>query len=165
MDLEIRREDAESADARALFAELDELLNSLYAVDGIVLELVPGDVAEEQGVLFVARDDSGRALGCGAIRQIDPTTGELKRMYVRSVARRLGVGQALLDALEHWAAQAGLERIVLETGIHQPAALAFYERAGYSRIDRYGEYPCAEQSVCYGKTAVRFLNPGQFIPE
>lgn len=151
MGLEIRSEHVESSGALELFAELDELLNGLYEVEGSSLELPPGDIAEGRGMFLVARDDSGGAVGCGGIRRIGPATCELKRMYVRPGARRLGVARAILDELEHWATQAGLERIVLETGIHQPAAMAFYERAGYVRIDRYGEYSCSEGSLCYGK--------------
>jgi putative acetyltransferase len=112
--MKIGPEDVESEDARELVAELDELLNGMYAVGQDLLELPPRDVAEGQGTLLVARDDAGRALGCGAIRRIAPVTGELKRMYVRPLARRRGVGGAILEALERWAAQAGLQRIVLE---------------------------------------------------
>jgi GNAT superfamily N-acetyltransferase len=159
MGFEIRPEDADSEDVRDLVADLDELLDTLYSLEGGVLELPSGDLAGGRGTLLVARDDSGRAVGCGAVRRIGPLTGELKRMYVRPVARRLGVGRAILASLESWAAGAGLELLVLETGIHQPVAMAFYERAGYVRIDRYGEHPCSDQSVCYGKPVDKELPP------
>jgi putative acetyltransferase len=153
--MKIGPEDVESEDARELVAELDELLNGMYAVGQDLLELPSRDVAEGQGTLLVARDDAGRALGCGAIRRIAPVTGELKRMYVRPLARRRGVGGAILEALERWAAQAGLQRIVLETGIHQPAAVAFYERAGYVQIDPYGGSSGSEESLCFTKPVAR----------
>jgi putative acetyltransferase len=154
--VEIQPERIDSRDALELFAELDQLLNGLYVLETDLLELSPAELSEGRWTFLLARDDCGNPVGCGAIRRIAPATGELKRMYVRPVARRHGVGCAILEALERWAFGAGLEWIVLETGIHQPAAMAFYELAGYVRIPRYAggggrEQADPEQSVCYGK--------------
>jgi len=156
MVLRVQPEDVESDEARGLVAELDELLNGLYslgdqALDLRLLDLRPEDVEDERGTFLMARESSASALGCGAIRRIGPTTGELKRMYVRPAARNLGVGRAILEALEEWAVAAGMELIVLETGIEQPSAMRFYEQAGYEAIDPYGASSGSDQSICYGK--------------
>jgi putative acetyltransferase len=148
--VQIQPEDPGSDDARALVAELDELLSGLYSLEKSQLELQSGDLEQDRGRFLVARDGSGCALGCGAIRRIGPTIGELKRMYVRPPARGLGVGQAILSALETWAGSVGIERVVLETGVHQPDAMFFYAQSGYQRIDRYGGSG-SEESICYGK--------------
>jgi len=72
-------------------------------------------------------------------------------MYVAPEVRGLGVGRALLLALEAEARGLGLRRVVLETGVRQARALALYERHGFSRIAAYGEYVASPLSVCLGK--------------
>src|SRR5690606_15076637 len=88
---------------------------------------------------------------CGAVRLVEPRTAELKRMYVRPEARRSGTGAALLAALEDRARRLGANRLVLETGPRQHAALRLYERAGFVVIDSFGEYVDAPLSVCLAK--------------
>ena len=105
---------------------------------------------EGRGTFLVAREDE-RAVGCGAIRLLDPRTAEVKRMYVEPDRRGAGVGRALLDALEIAARERGVTRLVLETGIHQAAAIALYRRAGFVQIDCWGEYATAPTSVCFEK--------------
>ena len=46
----------------------------------------------------------------------------------------------------------------LETGIHQPEAVALYEKGGYHRIPPFGNYPKDDPlSLCYEK---RLDRPG-----
>jgi len=87
---------------------------------------------------FVARLD-GEAVGCGALR-IDVGYGELKRMYVTPAARGHRIGRRILDRIEAEARAEGLTCLRLETGIHQPEALALYRSAGYAERDAFGAY-------------------------
>jgi ribosomal protein S18 acetylase RimI-like enzyme len=57
----------------------------------------------------------------------------------------------VLAALEASARASGVERLVLETGVHQHAAMALYESAGFSQVDCWGEYASSPTSVCYEK--------------
>jgi putative acetyltransferase len=126
--------------------------------DGLVAELEgrygagtePGvrPSAADIAVLLVART-GGEALGCGALRPVEPGTVEIKRMYVAPTARRLGLGARLLAALEAEAATLGVTRIVLETGPRQPEAIALYERAGYTPIQCWGERAPDAPSRCF----------------
>lgn len=92
----------------------------------------------ENAEYFVARLD-GRLAGCVALVVHDdlPGAGEVKRLFVDDSARRAGVAQALMSALEARAVERGLGRIVLETGNRQPEAVALYERLGYAVVDPY----------------------------
>jgi GNAT superfamily N-acetyltransferase len=72
-------------------------------------------------------------------------------MYVSPPARGAGVGRVVLAALEAEARALGLDRLVLETGIRQPEAIALYERAGFSRVGRFGDYEEHALSVFMGK--------------
>jgi putative acetyltransferase len=106
-------------------------------------------------VFVVARNDNGRVVGCGGLRFLaegDPAGGaEIKRMYVELAARGSGAAVAILRALEHHARRAGVVRLVLETGTLQPEAIRFYQREGYDRIENFGPYSGAPQSVCFAR--------------
>ena len=111
------------------------------------------EVAEGRGAFFVAYID-GQPVGCGAVRRIEPTVAEIKRMYVAPAARGRGVGRRILVELEAEARQLGVRRLVLETGPRQPEAIALYARAGFVEIPLFGEYlntPHPELSVCMAK--------------
>jgi len=102
-------------------------------------------------VFLVAYADDGHPLGCGGLRQLDATEGEVKRMFVRPEHRGSGVSTAILAALEAEARQRGWSRLVLETGDAQPDAIRFYEREGYTRIPLFGGYVGSPISLCYAK--------------
>jgi GNAT superfamily N-acetyltransferase len=151
--------------AQALIARLNAELTERYPnPEDRHFELSEEQVSEDSGVFLLAALN-GEPVGCGALRRLDDATGELKRMYVAPTARRLGVGRALLTALEGRARGFGLRRLVLETGLLQHEAMAMYERAGYSRIPCFGEYEGSRASVCMekrlakGPVAVRQAEP------
>ncbi len=151
MDVTIAPEPFESDDARRLIAELDGGLAQLYTPEQ---RFGPNFKAEQitggRGTFLIARVD-GRAVACGAIRVLDGTTAEVKRMYVEPEMRGRRVGRAVLDALEEQARSIGVQRLVLETGIHQHAAIALSTHAGFTQCDCWGEYTSSPTSVCYEK--------------
>lgn len=149
--LTVERCDIGSAEAQALIAELNAELSARYPEPGSThFLLLPEQVASGRGTFLVARVD-GEPVGCGALRRIADATGEIKRMYVRPAARGSGVGRAILAALEDEARRLGMTRLVLETGVYQLEAMALYERAGFARIEPFGEYVGSRVSVCMGK--------------
>ena len=99
---------------------------------------------------LVARLD-GVAVGCGALRRIDDTTAEVKRMYIAPDGRRRGIAKRLLAELERLAAGFGYTHMILETGLFQPEALALYDTAGYRRTPPYGRYVDQPESICFDK--------------
>jgi putative acetyltransferase len=107
-------------------------------------------LAGGRGIFVVARDD-GRAIGCGAIRRLDSRTAEAKRMYVEPDYRGRGIGSAVLASLEAAAMQLGVQRLVLETGVHQQAAISLYRRAGFVQVDCWGDYASSPTSICFEK--------------
>ena len=54
--------------------------------------------------------------------------------------RRRGVGTALMDAAEDWAAAQGINMIYLETAEDNSPAQAFYEKRGYVKYERLARY-------------------------
>jgi GNAT superfamily N-acetyltransferase len=149
--LTITRERLSSAVAQLLIARLNAELSERYPnPEDRHFELAEAQVSEGRGSFLVARVD-GDPIGCGALRQLDRVTGELKRMYVAPHARGHGVGGRLLAELERHARSLGLRRLVLETGELQHEAMGLYMGAGFTRIPCFGEYADSPVSVCMEK--------------
>jgi putative acetyltransferase len=151
MQVIIAPEPFDSADAQRLIEALDAHLASRYSAEQrFGPNLKPAQLATGLGAFVVARKD-GRAVGCGAVRLLDPTTVEVKRMYVEPEMRGRGVAKEILAHLEGAGRELGARRAVLETGIYQDEAIGLYSRAGYSVVDCWGEYKTSPTSVCYEK--------------
>jgi GNAT superfamily N-acetyltransferase len=96
--------------------------------------------------------DHGKPLGCGAIKEYDKTTMEVKRMYVSPDGRKKGVASKILSELEQWARELSCEKCILETGKRQPEAIRLYEKCGYTLMSsNYGQYAGVENSLCFEK--------------
>jgi putative acetyltransferase len=126
-----------TADVRALVGELDALLAANYPPEqrhGLTLDSI-----FQPHVRFFVVSVDGVAIGCGGVALFDGYA-EVKRMYVREAARGHGAARALLGRLEAEARAAGLDRLRLETGDRQLAAMRFYEKCGFRRCDAFGDY-------------------------
>jgi GNAT superfamily N-acetyltransferase len=150
-EVELRRDDLASPIAQRLIASLNAELEARYPEEGAnFFRLDPDEVSDGRGAFLVAYID-GKAVGCGAVRRIEPHVAEIKRMYVDPSVRGRRVGRRILDALESHARRLNARRIVLETGPRQPDAIALYEHAGFTEIPLYGEYIGSKFSVCFAK--------------
>ena len=145
----ISPERPDSAEARALIADLDAELEPLYARKSRHGYSVDKLLAEEVA-FFVLRHD-GAPAGCGGVKVFDGEYAEVKRMYVRPAFRGLGLAKAMLDHLTGYARGHGVALLRLETGIHQHAAIRLYESAGFYRIPPFGDYFVDPVSLCYEK--------------
>jgi len=90
-------------------------------------------------------------VGCGAIKEFDTTTMEVKRMYTDTNYRGRKIATQVLTNLENWAKELGYKRCVLETGKKQPEAIKLYHKNNYQVIENYGQYAGVENSVCFEK--------------
>ena len=150
-NLTVAPEPFDSPDVRRLIAALDAELGALYPpAQRFGPNFNATQIEGGRGTFLVARE-GGAAIGCGAIRLLDADTAEVKRMYVDTDRRGTGTGRAVLEGLEAAARDLGVRRLVLETGVHQHAALGLYRRAGFTEVDCWGEYASAPTSVCYEK--------------
>ncbi|CAM3725824.1 GNAT family N-acetyltransferase [Flavobacterium gelidilacus] len=93
-------------------------------------------------------------LGCGAFKELDSKTAELKRMFVLPEARGKQIASKILTELESWAKESGFEFCVLETSQKLESAIALYKKFGYQDIPNYGQYIGVETSMCMKKTFV-----------
>lgn len=90
-------------------------------------------------------------VGCGAMKEYDDTTMEIKRMYVPFEMRGKGVAVAILKDLENWARELGYKKCVLETGDKMLEAIGLYKKSGYKVIKNYGQYENVQSSICFEK--------------
>lgn len=137
--LTIAFESPRQPEVAALVLELDAHLDTLYPPDArYALDLT--SVGADDLRLAIARDGDRRALGCGAI-VLHGDYAEVKRMFVRPAARGRGIAIALVRHLAQEARERGVAELRLETGPRQPEAIALYEREGFERCGRFGDYP------------------------
>jgi GNAT superfamily N-acetyltransferase len=92
------------------------------------------------------------AVGCGAFREKESDTVEIKRMFVHPDFRKKGIASAILKELEIWAKEAGYAYTILETGKNQPEAINLYQKQDYTIIPNYPPYEKMDNSVCMKKT-------------
>lgn len=90
-------------------------------------------------------------VACGAIKQFDTTTMEVKRMFTSEKSRGKGLASKVLKELEKWALELSFERCILETGIRQVEAVQLYKKNNYTLIENYGQYAGIEESLCFEK--------------
>jgi GNAT superfamily N-acetyltransferase len=151
--VQIRKSALASPEAARLIAALNAELMATHPEPGSTHFSLSGEqVTDCQGAFFIAWLDQV-PVGCGAVRRLDESTAELKRMYVEPQIRGQGVGRALVESLEREAWALGVTRVVLETGTRLAPAIRMYEGLGYVRIPLFGEYLSSpDTSVCFGKS-------------
>lgn len=146
----IAPESPDQPEVIALIAELDAYQDTLYPPESRHL-LDLASLKRSNVLFFVARDDTRRAIGCGAV-VLGAAQGEIKRMYVAPEFRGRGVARRLLQALESATIAAGCQLLQLETGPFQPEAIALYAALGYERRGPFGSYTDDPLSVFMQKT-------------
>lgn len=104
------------------------------------LASLPGKYAPPEGALFLATLD-GEPAGCVALRGIDDTTCEMKRMFVHPHLQGAGIGRALANAVLDEARRLGYRSMVLDTSIRQAEAQALYRKLGFQPTEPYYEMP------------------------
>ena len=149
MATRITPERPDTADARALIAELEEQLAPLYPSESRHGYAVEKLIAQKVAFFLIRHD--GQPVGCGGVQLFGTEYGELKRMYVRPQLRGLGMAKALLTHLAEHVRARGVGLLRLETGIHQHAAIGLYEREGFRPIPPFGEYKDDPLSRFYEK--------------
>ncbi|MFT6921035.1 MAG: putative acetyltransferase [Crocinitomicaceae bacterium] len=146
--IRLERTDSSNAD----FLTLVDLLNADLAIrDGDDHEFYQQFNGLEALKNVVVAYDNDVAIGCGAFKEFDAYSIEIKRMYTKLDARGKGLATMVLKELEAWAKENSYTSSILETGFKQPEAIALYKKNGYSLIPNYGQYEGVETSLCFKK--------------
>lgn len=96
------------------------------------------------GGAFVLATTQGDVVGCGGVQQLD-AAGEIKRMWIDPDLRGFGIGKRLLEHLESVCRDLGHLTVRLDTNSELIEAIAMYEAAGYTPIERYNDNPYARR--------------------
>ena len=128
--------------ARALFVEYAGSLEFDLDFQGFDDELagMPGAFGPPDGRLLVAYCKE-RAAGCVALRKLEKSICEMKRLYVRPQFRGLRVGRALAEDVIETARRIGYTRMRLDTVPSMARAAALYQTLGFKAISPYCHNP------------------------
>ena len=134
----------------ALCEELDGFLNEAVGGEKQRSKYSQYNSLEKiHDVVLIVED--GTAVACGGLREYEPGTAEIKRVFTRAACRGCGYGGHVMAALEKRAREKGYTRLILETGAVLQSAARLYRALGYRVIENYGPYASMPESVCMEK--------------
>jgi DNA-binding MarR family transcriptional regulator/GNAT superfamily N-acetyltransferase len=143
--VDVRPTDPADPDARycmrEYFAELDRRVEVGFD-PAASISADDDELRTPRGLLLVATLRT-EPIGCGALKFHDGAPTELKRMWVASSARGLGVGRRLLSELEREAARHASRIVRLETNQSLTEAIALYRSSGYVEVAPFNDEPYA----------------------
>jgi len=113
----------------------------LAEIDRLVAGL-PGAYGPPRGDVILAFAKES-LVACGALREIGPKVGEIKRVYVRADHRGPGFGPRLTRALLDRALELGYERVRVDTLPSMTAAIEFYQEMGFRPIPAFWPHPAS----------------------
>lgn len=137
-------------DVRGLVEKLNAHLLPLSPLE-FQFKMTVEQMAGSDTTLFVARDETGKAIGMGALKVHSAELGEVKRMFTDPAVRGQRVGSRLLDAIVALARSKGLPTLMLETGTGDGMAEAhrLYTRSGFVARGPFLDYPDSEWSAFF----------------
>jgi GNAT superfamily N-acetyltransferase len=138
--------DPEEPHARYCLAEYYAEINRRFPSGFDPAEALPADpdsFRPPRGIFVVATLHS-EAVGCGGLKLHADRVAEVKRLWVSSTVRGLGLGRRLLGDLERRAREHGSETIRLDTNASLTEAIAMYGSAGYRQVPPYNAEPYAD---------------------
>lgn len=93
-------------------------------------------------ITFWSAWEGDELIGCGALKELDPTHGELKSMRTPQTARRRGAGRAILEHALGVARERGYTRLSLETGTVEAfvPAQRLYASVGFEPCGPFADY-------------------------
>ena len=137
-------------DVRRLVSQLNAHLLPLSPLE-FQFKMTVEQMAGSDTTLFVVRDETGRAVGMGALKVHSAELGEVKRMFTDPEVRGKRIGSALLDAIVALARAKDLPVLMLETGTGDGMAEAhrLYTRSGFTPRGPFLDYPDSEWSAFF----------------
>jgi len=145
--MQIRVDDLRSPEVAALldvhlaYAQSASPRESMHALD---LEAL-----RSPAITFWTVWDGATLLGCGALKELDPSYGEIKSMHTAAQYRGRGIASSLLAHIINEARSRSYQRLSLETGSMAAfaPARALYVRFGFVVSPPFGDYVVDPNSV------------------
>jgi len=135
----------EIEEVRSLFLEYEAFLDADLCFQGFEEELasLPSKYVRPTGALLIALDGE-KAIGCVALRKLEESVCEMKRLYVKPEARRTGLGRRLAQEIILVACELGYTLMRLDTLNRLTQAMHLYERLGFRKTKPYYANPLSD---------------------
>ncbi len=146
--MKITRTDSTNHNFIELVTQLDDTLEIFNGNDHTFYSQF-NTLSAIKNVVLLYEDDE--AIACGAFKDYDDNTCEIKRMFTIPSHRGRGYAGMIVDELEAWAKELGYRSVVLETSVKLDSAIELYLKKAYLRIPNYGQYKDAADSLCFAK--------------
>lgn len=152
MSIHARIDDLSAPESREIVAEHLADMQGNSPKDSVFALAIDG--LREPGVMFWTAWHGDALCGCGALKALDATNGEIKTMRTREAFLRQGVASVVFDAILAEARKRGYENLFLETGTGAAfeAAHQFYLRRGFDWCGAFDDYPDTDFNVFMKKT-------------
>lgn len=147
--IKVHKESPQTPDALALIKGSEQAMRAFYTPEDC--HTLSPDELDQPNISFYVARQNGTPLGCVALVN-NGDYGEVKRLFVPPEGRGLGVSKTLMDHLEAAATQAGLPKIMLETGSELTAAVHLYTKRGYTERGPFACYKVSHASLFMEKT-------------
>lgn len=144
----IRGDDLRGSEIAAFLGEHLEDMRAVSPAESChVLDL---DGLRRPEITFWSVWDGDLLVGCGALKELDPSHGEIKSMRTAVAYRGRGVASAMLGRIIEEAATRGYGRLSLETGSDEyfAPARALYHKFGFAVTGPFGDY-WADPNSCF----------------
>jgi putative acetyltransferase len=155
MLIDVRTDDLSSPEVQALVAEHLEGMRGSSPPGSVFALAVEGLKRPE--ITFWSAWRGSKLCGCGALKSLDATSGEIKSMRTRQGFLRQGVGQAVLNRIIEEARSRHYRSLHLETGTGPAfeAAHKLYLRNGFNWSGPFGDYTATDFNVFMAKNLER----------
>jgi len=147
-DITLLRTTSHNPDFQRLVKDLDTVLAERNGKANVFFAQY-NSIETVKNVVLAYDDDE--AIGCGAMKEYDEKTIEIKRMFVSEYKRGNGIASVMLNELEKWASELNYKRCILETGLKMPEAISLYRKNHYQIISNYGPYKNLKSNICFQK--------------
>jgi putative acetyltransferase len=131
--------DADHPTVREMFLEYQQYLGIDLCFQDFDNELKNLDkiYGQPQGCILFMKTAENNVMGCVALKPIAEKTCEMKRLYVRSTYRGMGIGRSLVQKLIQFAYQAGYDTMKLDTLTSLQEAIGLYQSFGFVETQPY----------------------------
>ncbi len=145
--MEIREDDLTGEKIAEL---LQEHLENMYEITPPEsVHALDIEALRSPNITFWTAWEGDELLGCGALKELDSSSGEIKSMGTAAIHRRKGVASKILEHLIKEAEQRAYDYLYLETGSSPEfaPARALYTRYGFEYRGPFAEYVDDPNSV------------------
>jgi putative acetyltransferase len=145
--LQIREDDLTGKEIAELLWEHLENMHEITPPESVhALDL---EALRSPEITFWSAWEGNELLGCGALKQLDPSSGEIKSMRTAKAHRRKGVASKLLEHIIREAERRAYSYLYLETGSFPEfaPARALYTRYGFEYRGPFADYTDDPNSV------------------